>query len=98
VKAIKLVIEKEKMDKKFFKMLVTGGGTYNLFLQKLLKEQCKEQLNLELVVPEKKVVNFKEALLMVLLGALRMEGLPNCFSSVTGGQRDTIGGAIYKGE
>ena len=40
---------------------------------------------------------FKEAILMALLGVLRLENIPNCLASVTGARRDTIGGAVYYG-
>ena len=76
-------------------MLVTGGGAFNLFLIKLLKEKAVAELNLEIVLPEKNIIDFKEAILMVLLGVLRLENLPNCFASVTGAKRDTVGGAVY---
>ena len=36
--------------------------------------------------------------LMALLGVMRLEGVPNCMSSVTGAERDTIGGAVYHGQ
>jgi len=95
IRAIQLIIKKEKMTSKKYQMLITGGGAFNLLLLKLLKEKSSDKLNMEIILPEKSVINFKEALLMVLMGALRMEELPNCFSSVTGAKNDTIGGAIY---
>ncbi len=75
------------------KMLVTGGGAFNKFLI----EQIQEKLPLQIVVPDKETVEFKEAILMALVGVLRVRGEVNCLASVTGAQRDNIGGAIYQG-
>lgn len=75
------------------KMLVTGGGAFNTFLI----EQLQEKLPLQIVVPDKETVEFKEAILMALVGVLRVRNEANCLSSVTGASRDNIGGAIYQG-
>lgn len=75
------------------KMLVTGGGAFNKFLI----EQLQEKLPLQVVVPDQETVEFKEAILMALVGVLRVRGEANCLASVTGAQRDNIGGAIYQG-
>lgn len=75
------------------KMLVTGGGGFNKFLV----EQLQEKLPLQIVVPNKETVEFKEAILMALVGVLRVRNEANCLASVTGAQRDNIGGAIYQG-
>ncbi len=95
IRSIKTILQKEAFNKASYRMLVTGGGGFNLFLMKILKEKAAAELNLEIVLPEKNMVDFKEAILMVLLGALRLENLPNCFASVTGAKRDTVGGAVY---
>ncbi len=75
------------------KMLATGGGAFNKFLI----EKLQEKLPLEVVVPDTQTVEFKEAILMALVGVLRVRGEANCLASVTGAQRDNIGGAIYQG-
>lgn len=75
------------------KMLVTGGGGFNKFLS----EKLQEKLPLEIVVPDRQTVEFKEAILMALVGVLRVRGEVNCLASVTGANRDNIGGAIYQG-
>lgn len=95
IRAIKTILHKEAFNKDRYRMLVTGGGAFNLFLVKTLKEKAMTELDLEIVLPEKNIIDFKEAILMVLLGVLRMENLPNCFASVTGAKRDTVGGAVY---
>lgn len=73
------------------KMLVTGGGAYNTFLISLLKKHCKS----EIIIPDKKTIEFKEALIFAFLGTLRITGRINCFSSATGAVKDNIGGAVY---
>jgi anhydro-N-acetylmuramic acid kinase len=73
------------------KMLVTGGGAHNSFLV----ERIKAHTIHEVVVPEKKIVDFKEALIFAFLGVLRMQRQTNALASVTGAGRDNIGGAVY---
>jgi anhydro-N-acetylmuramic acid kinase len=72
-------------------ILVTGGGAHNGFLMERIAEHTQHRV----VVPEKKIVDFKEALIFAFLGALRMAGEPNALASVTGAKRDSVGGAIY---
>ena len=62
-----------------------------------IQEQCKKIANIEVVLPSPEVIQFKEALLMALMGLMRIENIPNCLSSVTGATHDSIGGAIYQG-
>jgi anhydro-N-acetylmuramic acid kinase len=79
------------------KLLVTGGGAFNTFLVQRLTEQLKE-LKTEIIIPDKKLVKFKEALIMALIGVLRWREKANVFSSVTGADRDSIGGALWMGQ
>ena len=79
------------------KLLITGGGAFNTFLIQRLAEQLKG-LNIEPVVPDKKLVNFKEALVMAFIGVLRWRQEYNVLSSVTGSARDSIGGALWTGQ
>lgn len=89
---IQKIIEKEKLQKASYKLLPTGGGTMNDFLISCLQKHCK---NVEIIIPKKEIIEFKEAILIALLGVLRMEGIDNSMSSVTGAKRDSVGGAIY---
>lgn len=73
------------------KILCTGGGAYNTYLISRLKKHCKQ----EIIVPDKKWVEFKEALVFAFLGVLRMQGQKNCLQSVTGAVADNIGGCVY---
>jgi anhydro-N-acetylmuramic acid kinase len=47
------------------------------------------------VVPEGELVNYKEALVFALLGALRLEEETNVLASVTGASRDSCSGVVY---
>jgi anhydro-N-acetylmuramic acid kinase len=76
---------------KLGEILVTGGGAHNGFLMERIAAHTEHHV----VVPEKKIVDFKEALIFAFLGALRMAGESNALASVTGAGRDSVGGAIY---
>ena len=78
-------------------LLSTGGGSHNRFLVNRLKAALKE-LNIEVIVPDAKLVNFKEALIMAFIGVLRWRQEYNVLSSVTGSVRDSIGGALWTGQ
>ena len=78
-------------------LLVTGGGAFNDFLVQQLRHQL-EELEIEVVIPAPQLVNFKEALIMALIGVLRWRQEYNVLSSVTGSARDNIGGALWTGQ
>ena len=44
---------------------------------------------------EKKLIEYKEALIFALLGVLRVENKINCLASVTGANSDHSSGKIY---
>jgi len=96
-KAIDYLILKEALNKDRYKLLATGGGALNLFLIKCIREQVNKKYSIDLEVPHLDIVLYKEAILMGLMGVLRVANIPNCFSSVTGAAMDTVGGAIYQG-
>jgi anhydro-N-acetylmuramic acid kinase len=78
------------------KMLVTGGGAHNGFLIGRLRVRL-EELGVEVVVPEAAIIDYKEALVMALIGVLRWREENNVLASVTGASRDSIGGAVWLG-
>lgn len=78
-------------------LLVTGGGAFNDFLIERLKGRLKE-LNIEVVVTDEKLIQYKEALIMAFMGVLRWRQEYNVISSVTGASRDSIGGALWIGQ
>jgi anhydro-N-acetylmuramic acid kinase len=80
-----------------FQLLVTGGGVHNAFLMERLKALL-DPLHVELVIPDDKLVDYKEALIMALIGVLRWRDEVNVLSSVTGAERDNVGGAVWLGQ
>ena len=76
---------------------VTGGGAFNTFLISRLSQELLA-LNVEVIVPDEKLVQYKEALIMAFIGILRWRQEYNVLSSVTGAQRDSIGGALWIGQ
>lgn len=74
------------------RMLVTGGGAYNDFLIARMQAHLPQ---LEIIIPDRKILEFKEALIFALLGVLRLRGENNILSSVTGAGEDHCGGFIY---
>jgi len=75
------------------RLLITGGGALNGFLISRIKAHTHH----EVIVPDEKLINFKEALIFAFLGVLRVENQQNCLKEVTGALQNSIGGAIYKG-
>jgi anhydro-N-acetylmuramic acid kinase len=78
--------------KKDASVLITGGGAFNGFLIDLIKTKSKSNI----IIPEKDIIDFKEAIIFGFLGLLRYLEKPNCLSAVTGASMDNIGGVIYK--
>lgn len=71
-------------------VLITGGGTYNQFLiEKISEKTCTH-----LTIPEKNVINYKEAMIFALLGILKILNENNVISSATGSYMDHSSGII----
>lgn len=79
------------------KIFVTGGGAKNSFLIRRLEEVLKE-INIAVEVPINDLVDYKEAIIMGLIGVLRWREENNAFYSVTGATRNSIGGAVWMGQ
>ena len=73
------------------KMLITGGGTLNLFLLKQIEDEC----HLKIVIPSKAIIDFKEAIIFGFLGVLKIRNENNCLKSVTGASEDSSGGDVF---
>ncbi|MFC5684323.1 anhydro-N-acetylmuramic acid kinase [Flavobacterium sp. MAHUQ-51] len=74
------------------RLFITGGGAYNDFLIFCIQKQLPK---LTIVIPEKKILEFKEALIFALLGVLKLRNETNVLSSVTGAEKDHSAGNIY---
>ncbi len=72
--------------------LVTGGGAHNSFLIEQLKMQAQQT---HFTIPDKKIIDFKEALIFAFLGYLRVHKKINTLKTVTGARLDSVGGAVY---
>ncbi len=72
-------------------VLVTGGGAHNTLLVDRLRGLSSSRIE----VPDRELVDQKEALIFALLGLLRWQRRTNSLCSVTGAVRDSIGGAVY---
>lgn len=79
------------------RLLATGGGAFNAFLVARLSALL-QPLNVEVIIPDTMLVNYKEALIMALIGVLRWREEYNVLSSVTGAKRSSIGGAVWIGQ
>jgi anhydro-N-acetylmuramic acid kinase len=78
-------------------LLVTGGGARNIFLIEILNQFLKTK-NIEVLLPEEKLIDNKEALVMALIGALRWREEINVLHSVTGAEKNSVGGALWMGQ
>lgn len=74
------------------KTLLTGGGAYNTYLIERLKKLTPHTIEL----PEKTIIDYKEAMIFAFLGVLRQRGEVNCLASVTGAEKDNCGGSIVQ--
>lgn len=85
---------KREISKKGNRVLVTGGGALNRFfistLQKELETDCK------VVVPPKKFIEFKEAMVFAFMGVLKSLDEINVYASVTGAKKDSSSGKVFK--
>ena len=77
-----------------YKILVTGGGTHNSYLMKKLQTLGANRI--QYIIPDKNIVDFKEAIVFALLGYLRWNNEINVLASVTGAKRDHSSGEVYK--
>ncbi len=88
---VAISLEKHSVKSSSGKMMITGGGALNIFLtERIAAHSC-----IETFIPDIFTIQYKEALAMAMIGLLRLEERSNCLASVTGAERDTIGGAIY---
>ena len=74
-------------------LFVTGGGALNDFLVETLQDKLGGSI--KVVVPEKKLIEFKEALVFALMGVLRLQEKTNVLCSVTGAKSDSSSGIVY---
>jgi len=74
------------------KLFITGGGAYNQFLIERLRNYLATT---EVVIPDDKIIQFKEALIFGFLGVLRLRDEVNVLSSVTGASKNHSSGVVF---
>ena len=72
-------------------VLITGGGAKNKFLIELIKEEFRG----EVIIPDDNLIDYKEAIIFGLLGALYLAGEPNTIKTVTGAEKSVRGGVLH---
>lgn len=83
-------ISKIISEHNFKNVLVTGGGAYNRYLIELIEATTKTKIS----VPEKTIIEFKEALIFAFMGVLRIIGENNVLSNATGSRHDHCTGLL----
>ncbi len=78
-------------------MLTTGGGAFNQFLMERITAHLQAS-SIRPIVPEKELVQYKEALIMAFIGVLRWRQENTVIASVTGASAPSIGGAFWMGQ
>lgn len=81
------------LPEKEHSIFITGGGVYNDFLIERIKWLSP---NSHIIIPEPKIIEYKEALIFAFLGLLKLRGDINVLSSVTGASRDHSSGIVFE--
>ena len=71
-------------------VLFTGGGTYNQYLI----EKIKAQTTTEIIIPEKEIIDYKEALIFAFMGILKLNNDINVLASATGSSQNHSSGIL----
>lgn len=94
--AVERISQKRRVDPTREKLLVTGGGALNGYLISRLEKHLSP-FAMEMDVPDLATVQYKEALVMALLGVLRWREEETVIQTVTGASRASVGGALWMG-
>jgi len=96
-KGVALCLDQDGVNDYPLRMLATGGGVFNEFLMRCIREELKVLDGVNLEIPEADIIHYKEALLMALMGYLRLNEVSNCLPTATGARRPAVGGALHLG-
>jgi anhydro-N-acetylmuramic acid kinase len=88
------LLKEEMPGREHLRLLITGGGAHNGFMTGKLKEELAS-CGVECVIPDEMLVDYKEALVIALMGVLRWREDLNVLHTVTGASKDSINGAIW---
>lgn len=80
------------LEQKTGKLLISGGGVYNEFLIERIKNYLP---TIEVIIPDEKTIQFKEALIFALLGVLKLRNEINVLASVTGATHNHSSGEVF---
>jgi anhydro-N-acetylmuramic acid kinase len=94
IKRSVLLLKEELHLQGSLRMLITGGGAHNLFLFERLEAELTDA-GIVCVKPTDALINYKEAIVIALMGALRWREDINVLHSVTGASKDSINGAVW---
>lgn len=72
-------------------VFVTGGGVKNKFLIDRIQHYYKG----DIIIPSDQIIDFKEAIIFALLGALYLSNKTNTLASVTGASQNVRGGVWH---
>ncbi len=76
------------------RILISGGGAFNTFLV----ERIQMLSDIPIPLPDRKVIEYKEALAMALMAALFWRKENNCIPSVTGARQAVCSGTLHMPE
>jgi len=90
---ISIVVNKtiDQLEREGASMLVTGGGAFNDYLIGRIASMSR----VEIVIPSREIIEYKEAMIFAFLGVLKNEEEVNCLKSVTGARKDHSSGVVY---
>jgi len=71
-------------------VLFTGGGAYNQYLIEKISTKTQAQI----IIPEKEIIDYKEALIFAFMGILRVNNEVNVLASATGSPHNHSSGII----
>lgn len=71
-------------------VLITGGGTYHSFLI----EKIRSKTSTEIIIPDKSIIDYKEALIFAFMGVLRVNNEINVLATATGSSENHSSGII----
>jgi len=74
-------------------ILATGGGAHNIYFCERLRHYLDARFTL--IIPEKKIINFKEAILLTLAGLRSQFNQPIFDQQNTGATQSSTGGAYH---
>lgn len=73
-------------------MLTTGGGAWNRYLIDSLRDRLSGRV--AVILPSRRIIDFKEAIIFAFLGVLRLRNENNVLSSVTQSRADSCSGVL----